>query len=55
MVILNVSHHIFYATEEPDLRVKGHVVGFGGLLCVFLKNLCSEDDTRGFVGVRHPH
>lgn len=33
LVILNVSPHMFYATELPDRRVKGHVVGFGGPLC----------------------
>lgn len=35
LVILNVSRHMFYATEDPDLRAKGHVVGFGGPLCFF--------------------
>lgn len=53
LVILNVSPHMFYATEVPDLRVKGHVVGFEGPLCFCFFSLCSEDDTRGFVGVRH--
>lgn len=28
---------LFYATEDPDLRVKGHIVGFKGPWCFFKK------------------
>lgn len=41
LLILIVSPHMFYATEDPVFRVKGHVVGFRGPLCflVFVQKM----------------